>query len=115
METKLPLSTIEQQAEKYRKLIRLISDMASRLNISEYDTEKQLEKIEAKIFMYSKAEKDLIKYIDYNAVEEYPELSSAEAENDFAYDVLSNLEGSSPAPVVSLVENVLDQFYAWRI
>lgn len=112
---KLPFSTIEYQAEQYRQLIKVLSDICSRLNIAECNPKKQLKKIEEKINMYAKAEKELIKYIDYNAVDEYPEMSTAEAENNFAYDVLAKLEDNSPAPVVSLVENVLDQFYAWRI
>lgn len=108
---KLPFSTIEYQAEQYRQLIKVLSDICSRLNIAECNPKKQLKKIEEKINMYAKAEKELIKYIDCHAPEDYPELSPIQAEQELAGDIIRIAEELPVAPVSNLVTKVIEQFY----
>lgn len=107
----LPLSTIIQQAEFYRKFIKALDDMASRLNItSSLGTEKTLQKIEEKVSRYSKAEKNFIEYVSEKASEKYPELRKSVAENDFVWELVDE----TPDGVKDIVEAMADRFYDWR-
>ena len=107
----LPLSTIIQQAEFYRKFIKALDDTARKLNITpSLGSEKTLQKIEEKISEYAKAEKKFIEYVSEKASEEYPELSRTVAENDFVWELVDE----TPEGVRDIVEAMADRFYDWR-
>ena len=107
----LPLSTIIQQAEQYRKIIGALNDMASRLNITPAsDKVRTLQLIERKISEYAKAERSFIEYVSEKASEEYPELRKSVAENDFVWELVDE----TPDGVKDIVEAMADRFYDWR-
>lgn len=107
----LPLSTIIQQAEFYRKFIKALDDTARKLNITtSLDSEKTLQKIEEKISEYAKAEKKFIEYVSEKASEEYPDMTRTTAKNYFVWDLVDG----TPAGAREIVEAVADRFYDWR-
>lgn len=111
MDIKLSQETIEFQAAEYRKLIRQIDDMASRLNIHECGTSKKLAKLGEKIDMYAEAEEGLLTYIYDHSTEDYPDLSDEEAEQELAGDIVRLAEDFPVAPISDLITRVVEKFY----